>query len=85
MPQNAHAMITTERLDLLMVAGQVDLDGLGRLPKRLDDVLAAEARSIVADLSRVPGYDGGLFDLGAPTNQLLGCRAAAAGWRPPAR
>ena len=56
MPQNAHATITTERLDLLTVAGQVDLDGLGQLPKRLDDVLAAEARSLVADLSRVPGY-----------------------------
>ena len=31
MPQNTHATITTEQLDLLTVAGQVDLDGLGRL------------------------------------------------------
>ena len=78
MPRNTHATITTERLDLLTVAGQVDLDGLGQLPKRLDDVLAAEARSHVADPSRVPGYDGGLFDLGAPTNQPLGYRG---GWQ----
>ena len=73
-------MITTERLDLLMVAGQVDLDGLGQLPKRLDDVLAAEARLLVADPSRVPGCDGGLFDLWARTNQPLGYRG---GWLQP--
>ena len=36
-----------------MMAGQVDLDGLGQLPKRLDDVLDAEARLVVAVLSRV--------------------------------
>ena len=54
MPQNTHATIATERLDLLTVAGQVNLDGLGQLPKRPDDVLAAEARLVVADLSRVP-------------------------------
>ena len=54
MPQNTHATITTERLDLLTAAAQVNLDGLGQLPKRLDDVLAAEARLVVTDLSRVP-------------------------------
>ena len=31
MPQNAHATITTEQLEPLVVAGQVDLDGLGQL------------------------------------------------------
>jgi len=31
MPQNAHETITTEQLEPLVVAGQVDLDGLGQL------------------------------------------------------
>jgi hypothetical protein len=77
MPQNTHATITTERLDLLTVAGQVDLDGLGRLPSGLTTCSPPRRGWSWRTCPECLGADGGLFDLGAPTNQLLGCRG---GW-----
>ena len=41
MPQHAHGTMTTEQLDLLTVAGHLDLDGLERLQQRLDDMPAS--------------------------------------------
>jgi hypothetical protein len=38
MPQHAHATRTTEQLDVLTVAGHLDLDGLDELRQRLGDM-----------------------------------------------
>jgi anti-anti-sigma factor len=77
MPQNVHVTIKTEPVDLLTVAGDLDLDGIGQLQKWLDDMLDAGARLLVADLSRVAGCDGRLFDLLARSHHMLDCRG---GW-----
>jgi hypothetical protein len=47
MPQYAHGTMTTEQLDLLTVAGHLDLDGLGQLQQRLDD-LPGSGRAVYA-------------------------------------
>ena len=41
MPQHAHATMTTAQLDVLTVAGHLDLDGLEQLQQRLDDMPAS--------------------------------------------
>jgi hypothetical protein len=47
MPQDAHATMTAAQLDLLTVAGHLDLDGLGQLQQRLDD-LPGSGRAVYA-------------------------------------
>ena len=47
MPQHAHGTMTTEQLDLLTVAGHLDLDGLEQLQQRLDD-MPAGGRAVYA-------------------------------------
>ena len=47
MPQHAHGTMTTEQLDLLTVAGHLDLDGLEQLQQRLDD-MPASGRAVYA-------------------------------------
>ena len=47
MPQHAHGTMTTEQLDLLTVAGHLDLDGLEQPQQRLDD-LPASGRAVYA-------------------------------------
>ena len=46
MPQHAHATMTTEQLDVLTVAGHLDLDGLEQLQQRLDDMPCQRARRV---------------------------------------
>jgi hypothetical protein len=41
MPQHAHATMTTAQLDLLTVAGHLDLDGLEQPQQQLDDMPAS--------------------------------------------
>ena len=69
--------ISTEQVELLSVAGRLNGDGLRRLQRRLDELLDAGARLLVADLSGVSGVDGRLVDLLARTDQLLRRRG---GW-----
>ena len=47
MPQHAHGTVTTEQLGLLTVAGHLDLDRLGQLQQRLDD-MPAGGRAVYA-------------------------------------
>jgi hypothetical protein len=47
MPQDAHATMTAAQLDLLTVAGHLDLDGLEQLRQRLDD-MAGSGRAVYA-------------------------------------
>ena len=47
MPQHAHGTMTTEQLDLLTVAGHLDLDGLEQPQQRLDD-MPASGRAVYA-------------------------------------
>jgi hypothetical protein len=74
---NAPVTITVEQVDLLSVTGQLDDPGLGRLQRRLDELLDSGARLLVADLSGVAGCDGQLFDLLARTQHLVADRG---GW-----
>jgi hypothetical protein len=48
MPQHAHETMTTAQLDVLTVAGHLNLDGLGQLQRRLDDVPGGGGRSVFA-------------------------------------
>jgi hypothetical protein len=45
--------ISTEQVELLSVAGRLNGEGLRRLQRRLDELLDAGARLLVADLSGV--------------------------------
>ena len=47
MPQHPHETVTTEQLDLLSVAGHLDLDRLDQLQQRLDD-MPASGRAVYA-------------------------------------
>jgi len=47
MPQHPHETVTTEQLDLLTVAGHLDLDRLEQLQQRLDD-MPASGRAVYA-------------------------------------
>ena len=74
MSQSARVTIETEQVDLLCVTGTLDGEGLEALGGRLDALLDAGSRLLVADLSRVTGCDGKLFELLVRTNHLLACR-----------
>jgi anti-anti-sigma factor len=80
MLQNPPAAITApvtirvEQMDLLSVTGRIDDPGLERLRCRLDELIEAGARLLVADLSGVDGCDGRLFELLARTEHRVGCR-----------
>ena len=69
--------IGVEHVDLLSVTGRLDDLGLHRLQGRLDELLDAGARLLLADLSGVVGCDGRLFDLLARIQYLVGSRG---GW-----
>lgn len=76
MPQNTHATITTERLDLLTMADQVDLNGLGQ---RRTASRFVRRRRAVARGGPVPGgrvRRRAVRPVGR-INQLRGCRG---GW-----
>jgi hypothetical protein len=47
MPQHAHGTMTTGQLDLLTIDGHLDLDRLGQLQQRLDD-MPASGRAVYA-------------------------------------
>jgi len=76
-PSGASVTIRVEQVDLLSVTGQLDDPGLDRLQGRLDQLLDADARLLVVDLSEVTGCDGRLFDLLARTQHLIKYRE---GW-----
>ena len=69
--------VTIEQVELLLVAGQLDGDGLGPLQSSVDELLDGGARLLVADLSGVAGCDSRLFDLLSRTSDLVGRRG---GW-----
>jgi anti-anti-sigma factor len=77
MTVNAPVTIRVEQMDLLSVTGGIDDRGLERLRCRLDGLIDAGARLLVADLSGVDSCDGRLFELLARTQHQVGCQG---GW-----
>ena len=74
---SAPVTIRVEQVDLLSVTGQIDDPGLERLRCRLDELIDAGARLLVADLSGVDGCDGRLFELLSRTEYRVECHG---GW-----
>jgi anti-anti-sigma regulatory factor len=74
---SAPVTIKVEQVDLLSVTGWIDDPGLERLRCRLDELIDAGSRLLVADLSGVDGCDGRLFELLARTERRVGCHG---GW-----
>lgn len=77
---DAPVTIRVEQVELLSVTGLLDDPGLDQLQYRLDKLLDGGTRLLVADLSRVVGCDGRVFDLLARAQHLVGRRGAGCDW-----
>jgi hypothetical protein len=73
--------LSTAQVELPSLAGRLDGEGLRRLQRRLDELLDAGARLLVADLSGISGVDGRFVDLLARTDQLRRRRGAGCSGR----
>jgi anti-anti-sigma regulatory factor len=77
MALSTQVTISTEQVDLLSVAGQLDNTGLTQLRRQLELLVDTGTVCLVVDLARVISCDHRLFDVLALTHQFL---AEHQGW-----